>query len=174
MSELKASKNITKLQQNIEKGLQDIILVKDSTEASAAAFYLMGKALNDSGNFAYAEKYYQRAKELYEQEGEPYYVAEAKLIKLHAQYGRTEKVSEGLSSLIDNYEKIDHKPAVAKEIKEALGYYDLKKFPIQLDKILTTCLEHLNSNPVPAVQSTVKISDIGPVSRNERRAAILI
>ncbi len=160
MSKSKARQNVQKLQQNIEKGLQNILAVQGSPEASAAAFFLMGNALYQSGNFTYSEKYYQKAQDLYKQDGASAYVAEAKLIKLYASSGRTEQVREGIANLKSSYAQIDHKPAVAKEIKEALSYYGLQKFPIQLDKILENCLKHLENNPAQTQQSPVKIGDI--------------
>lgn len=169
---LKASKNIQKLQSNIEKGLHDIVSVEGNNEASAAAFFLLANVLNDSGNFDYAEKYYQKAQELSKQDGEADYVSDARLIKINASQGRADLVMQKLESLQSDYDNIDHKPAIAKEIKAAFKEsYDVKLKGIPLNKVLENAIQNLVDNPdAQAPQNVIKISNIVKLDDDIKKA----
>ena len=159
MTELKAKRNIQKLQENIEKGLHDIVAVEGNAEARAAGFFLMGNALNASGNLDYAKKYYEKASELYQEEGISNHITTAKLINLCASQGEISLVKQHLYSLIENYPDIENKPAVAKEIKQAFkDNYKKEKFKIQLNQVLEECKTWLEDNPnIQASQQEVKM-----------------
>ena len=158
---MRVQENIKKLENEIVRGLNNIIKMTDSIEGSAAGFFLMGNALFKSGNIDYAEKYYLKAAELKKQQGESDHVVIAKLINIYAEQGVIALVRHNLNRLAEEYEDIDQKPAIAKEIKDAFkSHYNFKgNFKIQLDQVIKQCQEWLNNPDAEVAAPPIIIRD---------------